>query len=287
MNKITTNPNRIDLDEAYLQMAEIWGRRSKANRLQVGCLIVKNRQIISDGYNGMPAGSADDTCEVFVNGVNINDGLRTKRDVLHAESNALLKIAENGGTGTQGATLYTTWSPCFDCAKLIRQAKIARVVFRSVYRDMDGLQFLQDSGVQVEQLPASTEQEPVLSRTSQPQTPTLAVTAVTAVTAAPKQTVSTKPAAPPTPPRSFSMLQAVTGVQDEVSRLRAMVPPPPTGPETEPEPAIGKTDFVPLVSDDEVAALLKAHEETARAEAAGTQIKPAAIAEGPYHSTFF
>lgn len=147
MNTITINPNRIELDEAYMQMAEIWARRSKGNRLQVGALIVKDKQIISDGYNGMPAGDEDDVCEYWHNGE-----MRTKPEVLHAESNALMKIAENGGTGAQDATLYTTYSPCFECAKLIKQAKIKRVVFRNQYRDSGGIEMLRKRGVEVVQL---------------------------------------------------------------------------------------------------------------------------------------
>lgn len=154
MEPITINPNRIALDEAYMQMAEIWGRRSKANRLQVGALIVKDHQIISDGYNGMPAGDKDDTCEYWADGE-----LRTKPEVLHAESNALMKISENGGVGAQGGTLYTVYSPCFECSKLIKQAKIKRVVFRHWYRDAAGVEMLQARGVEVEHL-ASTD-EPV------------------------------------------------------------------------------------------------------------------------------
>lgn len=135
-----------------MQMAEVWARRSKANRRQVGALIVKDSQIISDGYNGMPAGDKDDTCEFFANGVDAEHGLVTKPDVLHAESNALAKIAENGGVGAQGGTLFVTLSPCFECAKLIKQSKIARVVFRDQYRDISGVEFLQSRGVIVEQL---------------------------------------------------------------------------------------------------------------------------------------
>jgi dCMP deaminase len=151
MRKITINPNRIDLDEAYLQMAEIWAKRSKANRSQVGALIVKDLQIISDGYNGMPAGDPDDTCEYW----DENDlAFRTKPEVLHAESNALLKISRNGGRGTDGATLYQTLSPCLECAKKIKQAGIKRLVFRNIYRDTSGVKFLTDRGVVVEQLEA-------------------------------------------------------------------------------------------------------------------------------------
>ncbi len=155
---ITINPNRIDLDEAYMQMAEVWAMRSKANRKQVGALIVKDRQIISDGYNGMPAGDEDDTCEEWYfdpardREPGYTGEIRSKDDVLHAESNALAKIAENGGVGAQGATLYVTMSPCKECAKLIKQAKIKRVVFRELYRDTRGIESLLRRGVKVEQL---------------------------------------------------------------------------------------------------------------------------------------
>ena len=132
-----------------MQMAEIWAQRSKANRSQVGALIVKNRQIISDGYNGMPAGSEDDVCEIY----DANGLLLTKPEVMHAESNALLKIAENGGVGARGATLYSTLSPCPECAKLIKQSKIARVVYRNDYRLPDGILMLRKLGVDVTQLP--------------------------------------------------------------------------------------------------------------------------------------
>jgi dCMP deaminase len=148
--QITINPNRIDLDEAYMQMAEVWAKRSKANRSQVGALIVRNKQIISDGYNGMPAGDQDDTCEVWAGAV--GGPMLTKPEVLHAESNALMKITENGGVGAQGATLYATMSPCFECAKLIKQAKIARVVYRTKYRITDGIDMLVRRGIVVEQL---------------------------------------------------------------------------------------------------------------------------------------
>ena len=150
---IEPNPLRIALDEAYMQMAEIWGRRSKANRLQVGCLIVKDKQIISDGYNGMPAGSEDDVCEEWAPSDTQDMVMRTRREVLHAESNALMKISENGGVGAQGSTLYTVYSPCFECAKLIKQAKVQRVVYRHQYRDAGGITFLRSHGVQVDHLP--------------------------------------------------------------------------------------------------------------------------------------
>lgn len=157
---ITINPNRIDLDEAYLSMAEIWGKRSKANRLQVGALIVKDKQIISDGYNGMPSGATDDVCELWDDSNQLEFTMRTKREVQHAESNALMKISENGGIGAQGATLYTTWSPCFECSKLIKQAKIRRVVYRNHYRDDAGIKMLRDFGVEVVQLGDAKVQVP-------------------------------------------------------------------------------------------------------------------------------
>jgi dCMP deaminase len=156
MHPLTINPNRIDLDEAYMQMAEIWAKRSKANRLQVGAIIVKDRRIISDGYNGMPAGVEDDVCEEWreTDGPGFITGYCTvtKPEVLHAESNALLKVSKGGGTGVEGATLYTTYSPCPECAKLIKQAGIARVVFRNHYRLPEGSDLLRKLGVAVEQL---------------------------------------------------------------------------------------------------------------------------------------
>lgn len=144
---IYINPNRIELDEAYMQMAEVWAKRSKANRLQVGAVVVNNNQIISDGYNGMPSGSSDDTCEYWK-----DDILTTKEHVLHAESNAILKLAANGGMGARGATLYVTHSPCPECAKLIKQSGISRVVFRNKYRITAGIDMLSKLNVKVEHL---------------------------------------------------------------------------------------------------------------------------------------
>ena len=147
-NAVTPNPDRLELDEAYLQMAEVWGRRSKSNRKQVGALLIKDRQIISDGYNGLPAGDEPDVCEYRK-----SDGeLVTKPEVLHAESNALMKLAANGGPGTKGSTLYVSLSPCKDCAKLIHQAGISKVVYREQYRDLNGIKYLTDRNVTVLQL---------------------------------------------------------------------------------------------------------------------------------------
>ncbi len=131
-----------------MQMAEVWARRSKANRTQVGALVVVGDQIISDGYNGMPSGWHNDVCEIWgPDGV-----LLTKPEVLHAEANALMKISKKGGNGADGGTLYTTWSPCPECAKLAKQANIRRVVFRNQYRLPDGLAMLKTLGIEVEQL---------------------------------------------------------------------------------------------------------------------------------------
>lgn len=159
---ITINPARLELDETYMQMAEIWGNRSKANRQRVGALIVKNSRIISDGYNGMPSGWHDDVCEEWIDGgpsedpqgifTGLINRMVTKPELLHAESNALLKLASAGGEGAEGATLYTTLSPCPQCAKLIRQAKIARVVYRDAYRILDGIEMLKLLKVPTEQL---------------------------------------------------------------------------------------------------------------------------------------
>lgn len=146
---IKPNPNRIELDEAYLQMAEVWAKRSKANRLQVGALVVVGNQIISDGYNGMPSGWPEDACEIW----GADGKMVTKPELLHAESNALTKIARLGHGRADGGTLYTTDSPCPECAKLAKQCGIQRVVFRRQYRLLDGIQMLRTLGIPVEQLP--------------------------------------------------------------------------------------------------------------------------------------
>lgn len=143
---ISPNPNRVDLDEAYMQMAEVWAKRSKANRIQVGCLIVKDRQIVSDGYNGMPAGAIDDVCEL----VTADGGTVTRDEVIHAESNALLKIVANGGNGAKGADMYCTLSPCRSCALLIIQSGVKRVFYRNKYRDLSGIDLLVSYNVHVE-----------------------------------------------------------------------------------------------------------------------------------------
>ena len=127
-------------DDKYMQMAAIWATNSYCKRRQVGALIVKDRMIISDGYNGTPAGF-ENVCE-DENGV-------TKPYVLHAEANAITKVAKSGNSSL-GATLYVTASPCLECAKLIIQAGICRVVYKEEYRITDGVDLLRRAGVQVE-----------------------------------------------------------------------------------------------------------------------------------------
>lgn len=150
---LTANPDRLPLDEAYLQMAEVWGKRSKSNRTQVGALIVKDTRIISDGYNGLPNGDEPDVCEIYGE----NGELITKPEVLHAESNAITKLAAFGGPGAKGATLYVNLSPCFECAKLIHQSGIKRVVYRDVYRKTDGISELRKRGVELVHLKKEEE----------------------------------------------------------------------------------------------------------------------------------
>lgn len=125
-------------DLRYLRMARIWAENSYCIRRKVGALIVKERMIISDGYNGTPTGF-ENVCE--------DEEGRTKTYVLHAEANAITKVAQSGNS-SKGATLYTTASPCLECAKLIIQAGIIRVVFGEKYRITDGIELLQRAGIQ-------------------------------------------------------------------------------------------------------------------------------------------
>ena len=142
---INTMPAQDRLDKTYLEMAKIWSQLSKAERKKVGCLIVKNGQIISDGYNGTPHGF-DNECEI----ARLNS-YYTKPEVLHAESNAITKLAK-GTQSSKGATVYITISPCFDCAKLMVQCDIKRVVYGEDYRSRDGIELLQKAGIDVEQV---------------------------------------------------------------------------------------------------------------------------------------
>ncbi|MFL2596482.1 MAG: deoxycytidylate deaminase [Flavobacteriaceae bacterium] len=124
-------------DRAYLKMAKTWGELSYCKRKKVGALIVKDRMIISDGYNGTPSGF-ENVCE--------DDENYTKWYVLHAEANAILKVAASTQS-CKGATLYITLSPCKECSKLIHQSGLIRVVYSKVYKDTSGLDFLKRAGV--------------------------------------------------------------------------------------------------------------------------------------------
>lgn len=129
-------------DRSYIEMAAIWARNSYCRRRQVGALLVKDRMIISDGYNGTPSGF-DNVCE-DENGV-------TMPYVLHAEANAITKVAKSGNS-SEGSTLYVTASPCIECAKLIIQAGVKRVVYRDEYRLTDGIDLLIKAGIEVKKL---------------------------------------------------------------------------------------------------------------------------------------
>lgn len=139
-------PSQIQLDETYLSMASIWSQLSKAERKKVGCLIVKDGAIISDGYNGTPSGF-DNTCET-ITATNGSTKLVTKPEVLHAESNAITKLAKSTQS-SDGATMYITISPCIDCAKLIIQSGIKRVVFEKFYRNSEGIDLLKQANIEV------------------------------------------------------------------------------------------------------------------------------------------
>jgi dCMP deaminase len=153
--------------QAYMKTAETFSELSHARRLHVGAIVVKNDRIISIGYNGMPAGW-DNDCEntVFVLGEEVlgtdmvalgytqtSNGnwtkLKTKPEVLHAETNAIAKLAKSNESGL-GATMFITHAPCLDCAKLIYQSGISSVLYRNAYRDTSGIEFLKKSGVTVE-----------------------------------------------------------------------------------------------------------------------------------------
>ena len=138
-----TEKKQLKYDKAYLKMALEWGKLSHCKRKQVGALIVKDRMIISDGFNGTPSGF-DNCCED-------KEGL-TKWEVLHAEANAILKVASSTQSA-KGSTLYITLSPCTQCSKLIHQAGIKRVVYAKNYRDSSGIDFLEKAGVELKHLP--------------------------------------------------------------------------------------------------------------------------------------
>ena len=134
-----TEKKQLKYDRAYLKMAFEWGKLSHCKRKQVGALIVKDRMIISDGYNGTPTG--------FENFCEDEEGY-TKWYVLHAEANAITKLAKSTQSSI-GSTMYVTLSPCFECAKLIIQSGVKRIVFSEVYRNTEPLFFLSEGGIEI------------------------------------------------------------------------------------------------------------------------------------------
>jgi len=148
------------LKDAYMKTAEIFAELSHARRLHVGAIVVKDDRIISIGYNGMPAGW-DNDCEYEVEEFQTEYGvgskhvktgeLKTKPEVLHAETNAIAKLAKSNESG-MGATMFITHAPCLDCAKLIYQSGIGSVLYRNSYRDDSGITFLEKSGIAIEQV---------------------------------------------------------------------------------------------------------------------------------------
>ena len=134
---------QMTLDKRYMRMATIWAENSYCQRRQVGALIVKDKMIISDGYNGTPAGF-ENRCE--------DESGHTYPYVLHAEANAITKVACSNNS-SEGATLYVTSSPCIECAKLMIQSGIKRVVFSEYYRLQDGIELLRKAGISVDYVP--------------------------------------------------------------------------------------------------------------------------------------
>lgn len=133
-----------------MKTAEIFAELSHARRLHVGAIVVKDDRIVSIGYNGMPAGW-DNDCEDVIQHSDDTTSLKTKPEVLHAETNAISKLAKSTESG-EGAAMFITHSPCLDCAKLIYQSGINRVYYRNAYRSEEGVEFLKKSGVTVEKL---------------------------------------------------------------------------------------------------------------------------------------
>ena len=146
-NMINSREKQTQFDIRYIQMARVWATNSYCKRRQVGALIVKDRMIISDGYNGTPSGFENE-CE--------DENNNSKPYVLHAEANAITKVAKSNNS-SEGATLYITASPCMDCAKLIIQAGIIRVVYADEYRIIDGIELLEKAGIEVVQLSSVIE----------------------------------------------------------------------------------------------------------------------------------
>jgi dCMP deaminase len=150
MSVQTTNGEKqLAIDKRYLKMARIWASNSYCNRRKVGALLVKDKMIISDGYNGTPSGFENE-CE--------DENDETKSYVLHAEANAITKVAKSNNS-SDGSTLYITTSPCMECSKLIIQAGISRVVFDEKYRITDGLDLLTRAGIELLHIPNGSESD--------------------------------------------------------------------------------------------------------------------------------
>lgn len=144
--KIDLSSKEIKSDIIYLKMAKIWGSSSHCDRMKVGCLVVKEKSIISDGYNGSPSGFSN-SCE--------DDSMNTLPYVLHAEANAITKLAKSTQSSI-GSTMYVTLSPCFECAKLIIQSGIKRIVFCDLYRNTDPIFFLLEGGIEISKINLKT-----------------------------------------------------------------------------------------------------------------------------------
>ena len=142
MEMETLSDKQLALDKRYLRMATIWAENSYCRRRQVGAIIVKDKMIISDGFNGTPSGF-ENVCE--------DENDTTKPYVLHAEANAITKVARSSNS-SDGATLYVTTAPCIECSKLIIQAGIKRVVFNELYRMHDGINLLKRAGIECVQI---------------------------------------------------------------------------------------------------------------------------------------
>ena len=151
MDGIMENPKQKKYDTLFMDIAKRVSEMSYAKRLKVGSILVKEGNIISFGWNGMPAGW-DNDCEDEV--WNVHDGsceLKTRPEVLHAEQNLLMKISKSTNS-SEGATMYVTCAPCIDCAKLIHQSGISKVVYGHTYRNNDGINLLQKCGVEIQQI---------------------------------------------------------------------------------------------------------------------------------------
>ena len=139
VDKYPYGEKQPDFDRRYLEMAQIWSQNSYCRRRQVGALIVKDKMIISDGYNGTPSGF-ENICE--------DENNKTKPYVLHAEANAITKVAKSNNS-SEGSTLYVTSAPCMECSKLIIQAGIKRVVYSDDYRAFEGVELLERAGIEI------------------------------------------------------------------------------------------------------------------------------------------